>query len=656
MCGIAGFLNKSDSNNYSWFECFLDSLEHRGPDGRGVWVSNDRGLILGHRRLSILDISGAGSQPMVCGTTGKVITYNGEIYNFLELRKELAGLGYQFRSDTDTEVLLAAYDRWGEDCQKRFNGMWAFAIWDPRERKLFLSRDRFGVKPLFYLQTNHYFIFASELKAFRKLPDHLRPEIDGGMVALGESIESAKKTILQGVFNLNAGHQLVIHGNSKPVIRQWWKTSEHLVPVKDNYSEQVDRFREIFLDACRIRMRSDVPLGTALSGGMDSSSVICGLSNVLSNNSKDSNRSPSDWRKAFVLDYAGTAHSERRYAEEVINYVGADPIIQEINFRHIDPNELERAIVDFEGIQQPALGPWLIYREMRKRGIVVSIDGHGGDELLGGYFHYCHPAQMDALLSPFEGNRWLEMQHVHAGLHQALDVPDGFQRIEPPSKMGILFNDLKLRGRGLTDKIFSRSGFFRSVARRCKGILLRKPVINFWKVKLADPEYLKKERVEGFDRLNQALYDDFHFGMLPNILRNFDRLSMAHGVESRAPLLDWRLVTLAFSLPSSSKMGAGFTKRILRDAMKGLMPEAIRTRKSKIGFASPMRQWLAGPLKAYVMDISNSLSFKTNEIWDGTGLSKCIYQAYKYEDYGALEQIWPYIQANVLLKELRKSR
>jgi asparagine synthase (glutamine-hydrolysing) len=655
MCGIAGFLNKSDKNNYSWFDGFLDSLSHRGPDGRGIWLSNDRALILGHRRLSILDISGAGSQPMVCGTSGMVIIYNGEIYNFLELRRELASFGYQFRSDTDTEVLLAAYDHWGEDCQKRLNGMWAFAIWDPRERKLFLSRDRFGVKPLFYLVTNDHFIFASELKAFRKLPGHLRPELDVGMIALGEIIESAKKTILQGVFNLNAGHQLVIHGNLKPVIRQWWKTSDNLELVTDNYSGQVDRFREMFLDSCRIRMRSDVPLGTALSGGMDSSAVICGLSNVLSNNPNVSDRSPSDWRKAFVLDYTGTPHSERKYAEEVINYVGADPIIQEINLRHIDPMELERAIVDFEGIQQPALGPWLVYREMRKRGIVVSIDGHGGDELLGGYFHYCHPAQMDALLSPFDGNRWLEMQAVHAGLHQAPDVPDGFQRIEPPTKMGVFFNDLKFRGRELTDKIFSRSGLIRSVARRCKGILLSKPVKNFWKVKAADPEYLKKERVEGFDRLNQALYDDFHAGMLPNILRNFDRLSMAHGVESRAPLLDWRLVTFAFSLPSSSKMGAGFTKRILRDAMTGLMPETIRIRKSKIGFASPMQQWLAGPLKTYVMDTSNSLSFRKNPIWDGAGLHSFICQAFKAGDYKSLENVWPLIQAGILIKNFSQA-
>lgn len=653
MCGIAGFWSHKPFHDKSWFDTFVDALQHRGPDGRGVILFDESRLLFGHRRLSILDTSAMGSQPMVCANTGRAIIFNGEIYNFLEIRKQLIAFGYRFRTDTDTEVILAAYDRWGEDCQKKFNGMWAFAIWDSHEKKLFLSRDRFGVKPLFYQVAGSAFVFGSELKAFLKLPEALRPSIDPGMVALGDTFESAKKTILTGVFNLHAGHQLVIQRDFKPVITRWWRTSEHLESVPTNYHDQIERFRELFFDACSIRLRSDVALGTALSGGMDSSAVICAMASIQRNISGINERRPSDWRKAFVLDYTGTAHSERKYAEEVIRFVGADPIIKEVNLDSIDPCELEKSIFDFEGIQQPSLGPWLIYREMRRNGIFVSLDGHGGDELLGGYFHYSHPAMMDGLFRRSGTSSWQDIQSVHDGLYQAEDVPDGCMRINVPSKSAVLINEIATKGSFFANRFLSRAWKFKRFARKAKNKILGRKTIDFWKQPPADPDLLKVEHVPGFDRLNQALYEDFHFGMLPNILRNFDRLSMAHGVESRAPLLDWRLVTYCFSLPSNTKWGGGFTKRILRDAMNGHMPENIRTRKSKIGFASPMRKWLAGPLKTYVLDIASCSSFKNSEIWSGKALKKFIEDAYKNSAYESLERAWFYIQAHVVLTLLK---
>ena len=655
MCGIAGYISDSHPMDKNAFKFFLDSMTHRGPDGSGCVSFNEGNVFLGHRRLAILDPSEDGRQPMIFHDGRLTITFNGEIYNFLELRKELQAFGYSFRTESDTEVILAAYSRWGPVCQFKFNGMWSFGIWDNKEKELFLSRDRFGVKPLFFLETNQRFLFASELKAFLKLPDGIRPSIDPGMFAFGKTIETAKKTILRNVSNLGGGHSILIRPGQRAVIKRWWRTSDHLGNVPADYGAQVDRFRELFLDACQIRMRSDVPLGTALSGGVDSSAVICGISIVKEGQFLNRERQTSDWRKAFVLDYASTAHSERKFAEEVVAYVGADPVILEFNPNEIDHTELEKVIYDFESIEQPAIGPWLIYREMRRRGIFVSLDGHGGDELLGGYFHYSHAAMMDGLFGQHGNRRWPDVQAVHQGLHQAEDVPDGFLRIKAPNKSRVIFDELGLGASRFLNKLISSGGSLKKALRAVKSRFLGRKVIDFWNHSPVYPVLPEIDIVPGFDRLNQALYTDFHFGMLPNILRNFDRLSMAHGVESRAPLLDWRLVTYAFSLPSNTKWGGGFTKRILRDAMVGRMPEAILNRKSKIGFASPMQCWLAGPLRSFVMDATHSVSFKSSDIWDGRGLAEFIEDAYRRSDYGSLEMAWPYLQASVLVNKFKSN-
>jgi asparagine synthase (glutamine-hydrolysing) len=654
MCGIAGYISDSHRMDKDAFIFFLDSMTHRGPDGFGHVSLNEGSVLLGHRRLAILDPSEDGRQPMTFSDGRLTITFNGEIYNFLELRKELQTFGYSFTTETDTEVILAAYSHWGIDCQYKFNGMWAFGIWDKREKQIFLSRDRFGVKPCFYLHRDGYFIFASELKAFMRLPHSIRPEIDGGMICLGQTIEAASKTILQNVRNLNAGHQIIYRIGKEVEIKRWWRTSSHLVEIPRTYPEQVEKFQNIFLDSCKIRMRSDVPIGTALSGGLDSSSVICGMSHIQNQHSGCS-RQVRDWRKAFVLDYLGTSHSERKYAELVIQHVFADPTFYDINLDYIDPNDLVSMIVDFEGVQQPALGPWYIYSEMRRKGISVSIDGHGGDELLGGYFHYIQPAMLDAAFRVFDFNRWHDLQSIHSGLYQDPDRPDGLISVKAPSRIGVLANEWLIKTKELSYSVFPTGGKIRKFIKKQKKYLLNRGTVDFWRVRPADPELLDVEFISGEDRLNRALYFDFHFGMLPNILRNFDRLSMAHGVEIRAPFLDWRLVTYCFSLPSSAKLGGGFTKRILRDAMKGLMPESIRTRKSKIGFASPMRKWLAGPLKPFVLDYIRSLSLINSDFFDGRLLSSEIERYYAQSDYKTIEYLWPIIQSSILVKELTKS-
>ena len=346
------------------------------------------------------------------------ITFNGEIYNFLELRRELEGIGHRFFTETDTEVILASYAQWGENCQYKFNGMWAFAIWDTAEHILFLSRDRFGVKPLFFLEIDGYFLFASELKAFMALPDKLRPDFDLAMVARMRNDESIERTLLTGVKNLGGGCCLLIKNEGSPRIRRWWKTKDHLRKVPMDFAAQATEYKEILYDACRIRMRSDVSIGTALSGGLDSSSVLCTMADIR-NGAFDQERLAMDWQKAFLLVYSDSKHNERKFAEQVISKTGATPIFVELHPDLISIDEIRDAVVGFEAIQnaEPSLGPWLLYKEMRRRGVTVSLDGHGGDEALAGYHSYVRVAMKDTVWPMPNPRRWRDLQLVARNLY-----------------------------------------------------------------------------------------------------------------------------------------------------------------------------------------------------------------------------------------------
>jgi len=655
MCGIIGIWNFDGQKiNSVELDRFTDSLRHRGPDGRGTHIDEKSNLGLGHRRLSILDLTDSGHQPMSYGDGKYWITYNGEIYNFLELRKELEGLGHHFRSESDTEIILSAYAQWGESCQFRFNGMWSFAIWDSEEKKLFLSRDRFGVKPLFYFFNGRNFLFASELKAFMALDLPIRPDFDLGMIAHFANNESVEKTILKGVENLNGGFQLILREGKTPVIKRWWRTSDHLVDVPNSFEEQVEQYKELFLDACRIRMRSDVPIGTALSGGLDSSAVLCSMVNIRSDAS-DGQRLAEDWQKAFVFDFAGTRHSEKIYAQKVIDYTGAMPVHKEIDLGGIPAEDIIEATYAFEAIQEPTIGPWYIYREMRKKGVVVSIDGHGGDETLAGYHQYPAVALRDAVWPWRNNGRFVDIQATLKGMYDE-GIPDGFGDLVIPSRFDVLKSMFPVK---------------QGLKRSLKRLLEINPLLydsiysaygrgdDMWsKVNKENPRRMQIEKFSShiFDYLNRELYQDFHIYLLPRILRNFDRVSMAHGVEIRAPFLDWRLVTYIFSLPSKVKLSDGFNKHILRESMHGILPESIRLRKSKIGFASPMIEWYKNALKSFVLDSVNSREFLESEIWNGSVIRGFVEDCYRKEDYQSAVKSWKYIQTMILMRSFRDQK
>jgi asparagine synthase (glutamine-hydrolysing) len=629
MCGIAGFWNLNHKSvSQAMLERFTDNLTHRGPDGNGFYVDPNENLGLGHRRLAILDVTDTGRQPMPYAGGRYWITYNGEIYNFLELRSELEQHGYRFYTESDTEVVMAAYDKWGEDGQLRFNGMWAFAIWDRQEKQLFLSRDRFGVKPLLYFHDGKRFAFASEMKAFLAL-DWFQAEFDPEMVATAltdhQLVEGTERTLLRDLKRLLGGHCLTLRQNGDLTIRRWWNTLDHLDPVPASYDEQVERYRELFLDACRIRMRSDVPIGTALSGGVDSSSIVCGMRHIRDTGGAGE-RLASDWQRAFVATYPGSVIDERKYADEVIRKTGANPVYCEITPGMYLEN-FERVLFQYEEISDIHLGPWVVHKAQREHGVVVTLDGHGGDEALAGYPWHVTASLKDAISG--------------LALGRAAESLDTMKNLE----------------------LFPQEQFYwksiRAVGSKALGKLLKKE--HTWltqsPAEFVSPAYEEdRSRIKERDALFQSLYMDFHFTQLPMNLRDFDRLSMAHGVEVRSPFMDWRLVTFTFSLPSESKIGHGFTKRILRDALKGILPEPIRQRKRKLGFPNMAESWSSPKAQEFIRDVVSSTGFQTSGIWDGKRIGNELKSAMRQQDLTVIQKAWIYVQAMSLMDMFQQKR
>ncbi len=626
MCGIVGLWNlNGQSVPPGLLASFTDSLAHRGPDGNGFYIDAEANLGLGHRRLAIIDTSDAGRQPMSFGNERYWITFNGEIYNFLELKSELEHSGYQFKTDSDTEVILAAYHFWGEDCQLRFNGMWAFAIWDCEEQKLFISRDRFGVKPLIYYSNQEHFAFASEMKAFLAL-DWFQLDFDPVMVTAALSnerlIEGDERCLLRGLRHLFGGHCLTLRMGETPKIKRWWNTLDHLEVPSQNYEDQINRFRELFLDACRIRMRSDVPIGTSLSGGLDSSSILCGMRHVRDGDNTN-DRLAADWQRAFIMTYPGAAIDERQYADQVIRHTGVTPIYC-TGTSDMYLENFDRILFQYEEISDLHLGPWLVHKTQRENGIVVTIDGHGGDEALGGYPWYVTAALKDSIAR-------FSIRHVR----ELVSIMRGLE----------LFPDNEFYARSVQAL----------VAKLTKDS--RDPWLLQAPVEFVSPAYeADRLRIQNRDALFKTLYMDFHFVQLPTNLRDFDHLSMAHGVEVRSPFMDWRLIAFLFSLPATAKIGSGFTKRILRDALRGILPETIRTRTRKLGFPNLAEAWTSPRAQEFIRDVVCSAEFRESSIWNGKRIAGDLEVAIRDQNNEKLHQAWVYIQAASLIRLFHEKR
>jgi asparagine synthase (glutamine-hydrolysing) len=540
---------------------------HRGPDDEGVFLGE--GFALGHRRLSILDLSAAGHQPMAFRDR-LVVTYNGEIYNYIELRAELIGAGYTFETSTDTEVLLAAYDHWGEDCVRRFNGMWAFVLWDKRRDLLFCSRDRFGVKPLHYVELHRYFALASEVKQLLAVPgfEAKLDEIAAYRFLAHGQLSIDERGFLQGVKELRGGHNLVYElAGHRHRIERWYDLASAARPISPTFSEAAAHFKQLFFDAVRVRLRSDVAVGSCLSGGVDSSS-IASAARALTGSTQALRTVSAAWDDERC--------DETRYADQVTRATGFSAVVTRPRIDELlSKGTLDRIIYHQD---QPILGAshfaeYGVFEAARAQRLVVMLDGQGADEYLAGY--------ADFFAAFVRGQI-------------------GRGRILPAWREA----RLRARLRGLPAQVALRSllgsllsGPLHEIGTRIRpgGSARASRLAPWFGPRLS--QLAREPSASGPDHAAARSIRELSITQLlatsvPYQLHSEDRNSMLHSIESRLPFLDYRLVEFGLSLPDEFKIRDGATKAVIREALRGVLPEAIRSRHDKVGFAAPEQPWI----------------------------------------------------------------
>ena len=546
-----------------------DTIVHRGPDDSGLWTMGPVGL--GFRRLAILDLSPAGHQPMELAERGLTVVFNGEIYNYLELRRELQQLGRRFVSTSDTEVLLHAYDQWGSSCVSRFNGMWAFVIHDARRGVLFASRDRFGVKPLYRFRDGRRLVLASEIKAVRALC----PEVTGinwttaARFLQRGLLDDGHQTFYDGIDQLPAGSTLEVALDGTTQERRFWSIEAlHDSPP----AEPVAVFRDLFRDSVNLRMRSDVPVGVCLSGGIDSNAIISMMASLRGN-------VPA---RLQAFSYIPDEYSEADYINESIARTNA-----ELNVLQTTPAELwdllPTAMWHYdEPVHSPtALIGFQLMKLAKRRGVTVVLNGQGADEVNAGYHAYYRAHWTDMM----HRGRWraaVGQIRAYAGTND--------QQFWPTLRATV-------------------SHWIRRELREVPGFAaVREPFASrgvdgpAWLA--ADyRQRLTTDDVDAWARpLRGVLTNSVERRPLPLYLRVEDRNSMAASVEARLPFLDYRLVSLAFSLPGDWKLRDGWNKYLVREALRGVIAEPVRTRRDKMGFPTPSKQWWGGPWYGPMMD------------------------------------------------------
>jgi len=580
MCGIAGFWSTQGPilrDPAASAVRMAEAIRLRGPDDNGVWLSDDRRVVLSHRRLSILDTSSRGHQPMCSTDSRQVIVYNGEVYNFLELRTDLEREGDRFVTGTDTEVVLAAYRRYGVDCLRRFNGMFAFAIWDEKDRSLFLGRDRFGVKPLLYHWQGGLFLFASEMKAIMAF-DGL-PKLTLNVAAIRRyfylTYLMSPDTVYNEIRQLDPGHFLVAK-NGDLRCERWYDLAPRYSGKIHTEDKGIQALRRTLEGAVRDRLVSDVPLGAFLSGGVDSSIVV----GLMAKNS----RKPV---KTFTVGYNDAPiYDESGFAREVARHFGTEH--SEIRLSLKDGLKVIPDALDY--LDQPfgdssCIPTFLISRETRNE-VTVALSGDGGDEIFAGYSKY----QAEAFVPYFKmvpGAVWSAVRKLLA------NVPEGRQ-----SSFHEYIRILKK---------FLRAASADQVSRHCS---LMFPMDEREIAQLAGEEAAGDIRGTvaslmdriGTGNIDRALYTDINLCLCDDMLRKVDLMGMANSLEIRNPYLDYRVVELAARMPGEWKLKGTERKHILKSAFRDFLPSKVLTRR-KYGFGIPVGEWFRHDLKGLFEDV-----------------------------------------------------
>ncbi|MFD0987898.1 asparagine synthase (glutamine-hydrolyzing) [Methyloligella solikamskensis] len=587
MCGIAGILTgtKASSDDLATgVLAMTEVLLHRGPDAGDHWLDEESGLALGHRRLSIIDLSETGAQPMTSGSGRYVIVYNGEIYNFGDLRETLSQEGQSFRGTSDTEVILAGFDAWGiEPTLKKLIGMFAFAVWDRTERVLILSRDRLGIKPLYWTDTGKGILFASELKALRAHPT-FRVEINHGALAgfLRQGYIAQPKTIYRGVQKLAPGKMLILRPKQEPKLESYWTLADVVEegldqPFEGDAEEAEDALDALLRDAVGRRMIADVPLGAFLSGGIDSSLVTALM--------QAQSTTPV---KTFSVGFGEDDYDEAHHAKQVAQHLGTDH-----TELYVSPEEALNVVPKLPEIYDEPFAdasqiPTYLISKLTRQSVTVALSGDGGDELFGGYTRYLAAARFGRLLFGQPGG----LRNVEARVLRAL----------PPASWDALARAIpaRQRPRQLGDKMHKLSdaltGTPETFYRNVTGHWEDPSTMVIGAAQTPIPYDAEEAQALVPDAVEQMQYLDMMSYLPDDILTKVDRASMAVSLEVRVPLLDHRVVAFAWSLPKSMKIRRGRSKWILRQLLDRYVP-AHMVERPKSGFSVPIDKWLRGPLR-----------------------------------------------------------
>lgn len=537
MCAIAGIFSPNPQD----IQTMINAAKHRGPDDSGIFC--DANLSLAHARLSIIDLDVRAKQPMNYKDRYTIV-FNGEIYNYLELKTELKAKGYVFATKSDTEVIMASYDYWGKNALNKFNGMWAFAIYDKLKNELFLSRDRFGVKPLYYVQKDELFAFGSELKQFSHLLTfRLNKSVALDFLAFG-ILEHKRQTMLKDIVMLPAGHFCVFDLKSKKLSQECYynlSSKKTALNTKD-YSHE---FLELLRSSIDLRLRSDVLVGSCLSGGLDSSSIV----SLVAQKQNIQTITASYKEKAFDESHFARSVTDKFGLKQTLVYPDLDEIKNDEFFSHFAKMQ------DLPFGSLSIFAQYKVFETAKKNGIKVMLDGQGADEILGGYLGYFYASLASSLRTARFSEFLKSLQTISANAYN-------------PSKKDLLINSI----------YYALPQFIKKLKPVNKPYLSQNPQRNMAYFGDASASVLSLS-------LAQILNTN-----LPTLLHYEDRNSMAHGVESRLPFLDYRLVEFTLFLPQKEKISHE-TKLILRNSMQGIAPEQVLNRKDKMGFVTPESLW-----------------------------------------------------------------
>jgi len=559
------------------------SMSHRGPDGEGIYAAGPVGL--GFRRLSILDLSHAADQPMSSNDGQLVLVFNGEIFNYLELRRELESRGHQFKSTGDTEVLLHAYSEWGPECVKKFNGMWAFVIYDLRRGLLFGSRDRFGIKPLYVYRGKNCVLFASEIKAllssglYRATPNW---EVISAYV-LEHRLDEGAETFYEGIESIPPATAFELRLTGQLLTWRYWSLPHVSAEVIE---DPVRQFANLFEDSVRLRMRSDVPVGVCLSGGLDSTAIICEMARQWNGSTQSLHaftyHAAEFDESSYVADTVRTtqAHLERLEVDPSQAWSSLGNVLS----FHDEPVHAMSAVIGFE-----------LMRLASSKGVKVVLNGQGADEVIGGY-------------SSYFGDYWLTLL-ARGEVCEAWGEIGNFISSQGGSRLRLFFDVV----RRLAKLKLRQAHTYRRLAQWKKQ---RDACRHSWFInELYDHVKIDDSPVTNWT-LDAILKQSVERGPLPLYLRLEDRNSMAHSVEVRVPFLDYRLVSLVFNSPDQWKVHGPWNKYLLREAMRQRIPESVRTRVDKMGFPVPQGRWFSGAWYELVQELLESREMKERGIYD----------------------------------------